>query len=177
MYYARDLPRVLEWLKRERIVPMTLGDDFLISVQKEVQPYLNAISFSEFSALYGMKITGADKGPIKQPFCTESPVFLKRVCYYSKPIGRWVGALDKDAIAEGMCWMRKDSPSTEELFELFDHALMEYSLWGPDVYAVEVLRVIEAARITTGRNYVPLNWQQALRAVDNIVCAGPSSKF
>jgi hypothetical protein len=176
-YYVRNITLVLEWLHKERIVPMTLGDDFLIGVQAEVQQHLNALSFSQFSRLYGMQVTREDKTPITVPFPSGPPIFLKRVLYYSQEIGRWVGALDKQAIADGMCWMRKENPTTDELLQLFDHALMEYSFWGSAVYAVEAPRVAQAARLTLGRNYVPLTWSQARDHADRAETSGPSSKF
>lgn len=164
-FFLRDIKVVLGAARHKRLVPQTLGDDFITSVAPEFQKVLNALTFKNFSASYGMNITRENKQPITEPFPDEDPVFLKRVCYYSHDIGRWVGALDQTAIIDAMCWMRKKSPSVYEMTQSFEIALFEFSLWGPAVYNKWAPKIEEAARFTLHRTYVARTWKQALDEV------------
>lgn len=155
-YHIRDLDTVLDIFRRKMIRSMTLGDDFITSVHPDIQHILNAQSFAAFSLSYGMKVTREDKTPITCPFPVEPPVFLKRLLRRDPAIPRWVGALNKDAIIDMICWMRKSSsrpPTDLEIQGVFNTGLCELSLWGRDEFNALAPKFREAAELTLGRSY------------------------
>lgn len=162
-YHVRDLSTVLRWHSQRQLVVQTLGDDFITSCGPDVQKVVNALSFKEFSALYGMTVTRENKEPITEAFPNDPPVFLKRLCMYSPDHGRYVGAMDKHAIIDAMCWMCKKDPTDHEMQQSFDTALCEFSFWGPKVYNEWAPKIEQAARHTLRRTYVASSWEQATR--------------
>jgi hypothetical protein len=161
-WQLRDLSAVLDLQRSLKVVAMAMGDDFLISVHRSVQKYLNARKFAEFSAAYGMVVTREDKKPITSEFTDEALVFLKRTCRYEREMGRFVGALQMEAIIDAMCWMHKRDPTIDELTNTFNTALMEISFHGRGKYLELAPRVEKAARHTLRRPYSAWPWSEAL---------------
>lgn len=141
-----------------RVITMTLGDDFITAVHPSLVHILNAKKFAEFSASYGMEVTRENKEPITTEFPDDPPVFLKRLLHYSEYHGRYVGALDKEAIIDAMCWVRKSDSSQSELEQQFLGALAEFSLWGPVEYEKWRRPIQQAARHTLRNSFVAPDW-------------------
>jgi hypothetical protein len=155
----------LEAYYTKKVVSMTLGDDFITAVHPLLTERLNALSFSIFSRSYGMEVTRENKLPITEAFPTDPPIFLKRLMNFSRHFGKYVGSLDQTAIVEAMCWIRKKHPSDKELISLFDGALSEFSLWGPEEYARRAPKVEAAARFTLRSSYKADTWAEAARKI------------
>ncbi len=168
-FHLRNIEQTLDIFYRRGVRSMTLGDDFITAVHSTVQPILNAQTFAEFSMKYGMRVTREDKTPITEPFPAEDPIFLKRLLRRDPEIGRWVGALQQTAIIDAMCWMRKSGgryPTDSEYRDQFRGALLEFSLWGRDVYKAARVKVREASIISLGHPYDPLpTWEDAIAEV------------
>lgn len=160
-YHVRDLSVVVNALHKREVETQVLGDDFITSVADKWQSTLNALTFSQFSESYGMKITREDKSPIVEAFPVEEPRFLKRKLYYSPHHGRYVGALDINAILDSCCWVRKQNPTAYELRSLFDTVQCELSFWGPETYNKWMPKIEAAARLTLQTSYVTWTWAEA----------------
>jgi len=159
---------VLEICRSGRVFSATLGDDFITSVAPDLQDKLNAITFRDFCASYGMEVTRENKEPITEAFPKDDPVFLKRRLYYSDEMGRYVGALDLDALFDSFCWVRTDDPSDTDLRGTFNMALCELALHGSAVYDRESRRIVAAAIKTLKQPFAPLPWHVAQTAVKAI---------
>jgi len=163
-----DTAYVISVFQDGLLVVMVLGDDFIISVHKSLHHQLNAMTFAAFSALYGMTITRENKEPITVPFPPDPPVFLKRLCRYERRIGRWVGSLQMTSIVEAFCWVRKTNPTTREIKGQFEGAILELSLWGPEIYDQWYPRISEAYRVTFRAPMPRIAWHEAVAQVSTL---------
>jgi len=157
-YLLEDWQSVLDIARSNRVYSATLGDDFITSVAPELQDRLNALTFARFSAMYGMEVTRENKEPIVEAWPNDDPVFLKRRLYYSGELGRYVGALDKDAIYDSISWTRTDNPKDTDLAETFKAACCEASLHGSEVYAEMAPKIEAAARKVLQSSWTALPW-------------------
>jgi hypothetical protein len=173
-FHIRDLQQVLEMFQKGLVRSATLGDDFVTSVHPIIQNTLNAVTFAQFSGMYGMRVTREDKSAITDPFSDPNDiVFLKRLFRFEPAVGRYVGALHIPAIIDMMCWMRKSRgrpPSDAEILQLFNTALLEFSLWGRKTFLEYKPKVVEAAVYTLGKAFSSpfTDWSYAVNHVSEM---------
>lgn len=107
----------------KKVRPMTLGDDLLTAVKRDISNWFNNITYSNFCyEFYGMKCTPAVKGAEFTEFVTkEDMCFLKRTFSYHKDLKRIVGKLDLDSLLKTLTF-RMPSPTEPEEYQVLSAA-------------------------------------------------------
>jgi hypothetical protein len=121
---------------RECVAALTYGDDFKGSVKKEYRNF-NFLSFKNFLAQHGMKITLPDKSDDEVAFMRDSDAdFLKRNSVFIPEIGMSIGALTEESIFKSLhCNLKsKGASDVEVAMSCIDGAMHEWFAHGRSVY-------------------------------------------
>lgn len=134
MGFFEKYPDVTDF--RKCVAALTYGDDFKGSVKEGYRDF-NFLSFKEFLAQHGMKITLPDKSDDEVAFMWDHEAdFLKRNSVWIPEIGTSIGALDEKSIFKSLhCNLRsKGATKLEVAMSCIDGAMHEWFAHGREVY-------------------------------------------
>lgn len=137
---------------RHNVAVIDYGDDFKGSVS-ERKDFFNHITYKNWLAKHGMKLTMPDKKSDPIPYMNDKDAdFLKRKNIYNPDLGLKTGALDKDSIYKSLhCLMKSNAVTVEEqCAQNIDGALREFFPYGKDEYEdfrLKMNKVAERASI------------------------------
>jgi len=121
---------------RDYVAALTYGDDFKGSVKPECADF-HFVSYHDFLALFGMKITHPNKTSEAGPFLSKGDLdFLKRMSNYIPEIARFIGMLNEESILKPLYVHLKSTKATmrEVACDAVENALHEWFAHGRDVY-------------------------------------------
>lgn len=112
------------------ILPLTYGDDVLMSVKEEVSTHFNALTYRDFILTLEMDFTNPSKKEVDSKFVdVDSCSFLKRTFKYKEDIKQWVAPLDISSVRKSLMWAIKSTnvAYSEQLYGTIQSALYELS--------------------------------------------------
>lgn len=130
---------------RSAVAAMTYGDDMIGSVSDEYRDF-NFLSYKEFLARYGIKITLPNKSDDEVDFLEQDSCdFLKRMSNYVPEIRCEIGKLDEDSIFKSLHTNLKSSSvsATEVAMSCCDTALHEWFAFGKEHYELRRKQLAE----------------------------------
>jgi len=136
---TRVIPKVSLMDSADYIEIQVCGDDHLLAVSKELQPWFNQRTISSLMRIIGMDYTDETKTGVMPPDLRsiEEVTFLKRKFKkFNKYERKWIAPLDIDVVKEIPLW-RTNNQSIEAPEALFDNmktALREMALHGRKEY-------------------------------------------
>lgn len=122
---------------RDWVAAMTYGDDEDGSVHHEVRDRFNFLTYKEFLAEHGVKITLPDKSDDECEFLLiEEADFLKRQSNFIPEIGTRIGKLNEDSIFKSLhCNLKsKTETPTTVAISCVETAMHEWFAHGREVY-------------------------------------------
>jgi hypothetical protein len=130
---------------RSYVAATTYGDDMIGSVHEDYRGF-NFISYKEFLAKFGMKITLPSKSDdVVEYLPFDEADFLKRSSCYIPEIGCEVGRLEEDSIFKSLHSNLKSAVSTprEVAASCVETALHEWFAFGRDHYDMRLKQLQE----------------------------------
>lgn len=111
---------------------VTYGDDSLVGLDEGV----DQVAFMEAAALYGIKLTHADKKDHAPDYSTprEEITFLKRYLYHQNE-GVWVPRIEVKSILSSASYRRREDRTGAFYSQRVQSALREASMWGPELHS------------------------------------------
>jgi hypothetical protein len=128
-----------------RLIKMnSYGDDNLIGVPRDVEGFGQeeiTIAFKKFGMIY----TDEEKtGALYRERRLDQVVFLQRSFRKDDMMDRWVDPLKLQSIIEGLYWFRSPADELMEMKEVFENAVRELAMHGPEIYE-KYIRILEKA--------------------------------
>jgi hypothetical protein len=160
-----DIPSSIETFNKNVYV-ITYGDDNCYTVSWQYKSIFTESAIGQIYKELGLKYTSDDKGLTKDVMRNISQIgFLKRAFLFSTTANRYVAPLQLQTIKEMVYWYRDGSSMHNNITQVVETAISEFSLHGRDVFTKHVPVLLDAYKSTQLPCVKNSDWLRNFRAV------------